>query len=119
MTEPTPAQVLEQLEANLNPLDDAHDMATHYSVPIEIADAAANLIRAQVEALVEREAPEYRVSNFGKRGEVLYRGEGVPGQRIVLWRVWEANGECGSVLQSDEEAFDSLWHPIPTQEATP
>lgn len=53
---PTPAQVLEQFEASLTPLEYADDTATHYSVPIEIADAAVTTLRAQAAALAEREA---------------------------------------------------------------
>jgi len=68
-------------------------------------------ILALATALVTPAPTGYLHPKFGHRAEILYRGAGVGGQRIVLARVWFRGEGEGSIQLHNEESFDFAFRP--------
>lgn len=72
---------------------------------------APALFKALSQSQQPTPALEVRHDRRGKRADVLYRGDGIGGQRIVLMRVYDQGStESGQLLQADEEAYLALWN---------
>lgn len=70
---------------------------------------------SQVSPASEPQAPHsICVDRRGRRAEVLYRGEGVTGQRTVLARIYDLGEETSGQLWSGaEHVFDQSWQAAP------
>lgn len=67
----------------------------------------------------KRKYSRWQHPRFGSVVEILYWGEGLPGEETILMREWVDGAPTGSVTQSGTERFPHTYQPIYVPPLTP
>lgn len=105
------------LEAFIDPLPDSDQIRLtspldpDFSLSLEDLSSAGAFYRDAFLLAAQRATPpETCINRWGKRAEVLYRGEGTTGNRTVLARIYDQGEPTSNQLWSgSEDVFNQSW----------